>query len=55
MKDLILGWIGFAIVFGLFIFIVGASVGDEPVGNECGEGYHWEEDFRQTIGGCVHD
>lgn len=23
--------------------------------NTCGEGYHWEEDYRQTIGGCVHD
>lgn len=39
------------VVYG-FLWLITASVGD-GVQNECGEGYHWEEDFRGTVSGCV--
>jgi hypothetical protein len=53
MKDLIWGSIGLVILFGILVGIISISAGDSS--NDCQQGYHWEEDFRGTVGGCVHD
>ena len=52
MKDTIGGIIGFIIIV-FFASLIFSNLGGADT--SCGGGYHWEEDYRGTVGGCIHD
>jgi len=56
MKNFLWEIVGIIICACLIYFVLSPSAGEKiSIGDECGQGYHWEEDFRGTVGGCVSD
>lgn len=53
MKDFLYNIIGVIIFFALIVLVLGWAGGSTT--NQCGENYHWEEDYRGTVGGCIHN
>ena len=53
-KSNILGIILTGIVMVVVVWIIFLSMSG-GADNSCDQGYHWEEDARQIIGGCVED
>ena len=47
--------LGVIILIVAFIGICLSFTIDSGSNPDCYQGYHWEEDFRGTVGGCVHN
>lgn len=54
IKEFIWSSVVFIVIF-MIIILIAENNKNKPIYNECGYGYHWEEDRMMINGGCVSD